>query len=442
MTKISRRDFLAFTGAGFGASVLPHALYGQSAAFDCDVVIIGAGPAGLAAARELQVQHKTFVLIEARDRIGGRVFTDLSLGPAFDTGAAFIHFADENPWRTVAENLAFDTLANRSLGGDRRYFLDGAPTDHKSDRRQVDARLDTDQDDVPDVSFVERFANAPPDLQQQAVTLARMDVGEEAERVSALDYARLWGGPDFVVPAGLGRLVAAYGEDVPVQLSTKAQTIDWSGAGVSITTDSGTIRARAAIVTVSVGVLASGALRFIPPLPHKTQTGIEGLGMGALTKLALAFDGERFGLAPETTLFDSEGPRAGYEFDCWLFERDIVIAWFGGDQARELIRAGENEATATVLDHFAAIVGSDARNHLTGSRLCAWSTDPFALGCYSHALPGHAGARALLAAPVAERLYFAGEATGGTPHDDFGPAMTAGGAYLAGREAARNIAEL
>jgi monoamine oxidase len=445
MSTFSRRGFLAGSGAGLGSLALPLALYGREASFDCDAVVIGAGAAGLAAARELENQGKTFVLIDARQRIGGRVFTDTSLGTPFDAGATFIHFADDNPWRKIAGDLGFETVSSRSLGGERRNFVNGAPLTPQikpASYRELQSYFDADEDDVPDVSFVERFADMTADLQQGAVTLARMDVGEEAERVSALDYARLWDGPDFLVPAGFGRLVAAYGQDLPVKLSTRASAIDWSGAGVAVTTNAGRIRARAAIITVSVGVLASGALRFVPQLPQETQAGIDGLGMGALTKVALAFDGNRFDVPIETEIVDSDGARAGFEFDCWPFDRNIVVAWFGGDQARALARSGERNAVATVLDHFATVVGSDARSHFTGGRLCAWSTDPLTMGCYSHALPGHADARALLAAPVAERLYFAGEATGGAPDDDFGPAMTAGGAFLAGQAAAREIAEL
>jgi monoamine oxidase len=118
-----------------------------------------------------------------------------------------------------------------------------------------------------------------------------------------------------------------------------------------------------------------------------------------------------------------------------------VVVIFGGDHAREVVRMGEAGAVALALEQFGKLVGRDARAAFRGGRLAAWSEDPYAMGCYSHAIPGHANARAKLALPVAERIFFAGEATGGGG-DEFGGAMTAGGAYLAGQDAARKAARL
>ena len=183
-----------------------------------------------------------------------------------------------------------------------------------------------------------------------------------------------------------------------------------------------------------VGVLKGGQIRFTPALPAETQAGLDGLGMGALTKVALKFNGARFGLAPGTDLWDRLGPRASFDFECWSYDRDIVIAYFGGDHARDIIRRGEAEAVNIVLDEFVRLIGPEARKAFTRGVLHGWAADPRSMGCYAHALPGHADARAKLARPVAEKLFLAGEATGG---EGFGGAMTAGGAWLAGREAAR-----
>jgi monoamine oxidase len=434
--RLTRRHFL--TGAI--ASLCVKAAADTSLT---DVVIIGAGAAGLAAAQELSANHREFILLEARGRIGGRAFTETALGEPYDAGALYIHWSEKNPWRDIAAQLGF---ATQSEGDDTFQSFDHGTRLPESDRRRrrqtfetLSQQVDAEPETVPDVSLVERTLSSGPDVVAAAGTMARMALGEEPERVSALDYARLWSGDDLLVPDGYGTLVSRFGQPFPVTLNTAVSAIDWAGAGVRVETPSGTISAKTAIITVPVGVLKDEVIKFDPPLPDQTQAGINGLAMGALTKIALRFDGERFGIRPATDLFDREGERALFDFECWPFDRNLMITYVGGDHARDLVRRGEPEAIAQALESFASIVGSDARRHFTGGRLHAWSEDPFSHGAYSHALPGHAMARAQLATPIANRLFFAGEATGGA---DFGGAMTVGGAYLAGRDAARAVLRL
>ena len=207
---------------------------------------------------------------------------------------------------------------------------------------------------------------------------------------------------------------------------------------MAVESTAGTLTARAVIVTVPVGVLASGAIRFTPDLPVGTQEGLHGLGMGALTKIGLRFEGDRFGLPPNSNLWDSLSDRASINFECWSWDRDLVVALLGGDYARGLLAGGERAAIEAMLDRLSLLLGAGVRRAFRGASVNGWARDPYALGCYSHALPGHADARGKLAGPVAERIWFAGEATAGRD-DDFGPAMTAGGAYLAGQAAVRAI---
>ena len=437
----TRRTLLA----GAMSLALPRALRAQGAAFDVDVIIIGAGAAGLAAAQRLRVLGKTFVVLEARDRTGGRVFTDTSLGGAYDAGAFYIHWAERNPWREEALRFGVEAIDETTLPrGTNLFFENGAPSERNRNRRAywngLSDLFDTEAGPVPDVSFVERVRDQP-DMQRGVFGMARMSLGEEAEQVSALDYARLWSGDDLILPQGYGALVQRFGADIPVRLSTPVRLITWGGAGVRVATDAGELTARAAIVTVSVGVLARQSIRFDRPLPAETQAGIEGIGMGALTKVGLSFGKERFGLLPNSNLWDSLGPRAGFNFECFPFDRDVVIAYFGGDHARGVVKLGEREAIALLVERFAAMVGAEARKAFSGGRMHAWCDDPYAMGCYSYARPGFADARARLARPVAEKLFFAGEATAAGSDGSFGAAMTAGGAYLAGQAAAVSAAK-
>lgn len=414
-------------------------------AFDVDAVVIGAGAAGIAAGRELARLGRSAVVLEARGRVGGRVFTDRSLGDPWDAGALYIHWSDRNPWTQIAAQLGFETLDPSSLGGGTRFFDFSEPSDtpRRGGFGLVQRFFDTDVSPVPDVSILERVGGPEADVAQAAMAIARMSLGDEPERISAVDYARLWAGDDLVVRQGYGSLVERAAQGLDVRLSTPVEAVDWSGAGVRVTMKSGVIRARAAIVTLPVGVLQKGGVRFTPDLPQRTRDGLAGLGMGALTKVALKFNGDRFGLSPGTDLWERLGPRRSFNFECFTHDRDVVIAFFGGDHAREVMAQGERGAVRIVLDEFKRLVGARAEKSFVAGKLAGWATDPWSMGAYSHALPGRADARALLAEPVGERIWFAGEATAGSqPGEDFGGAMTAGGAWLAGAAAAKAVAGL
>ena len=435
-SSVTRRSLLA-AGATLA---LPRALRAQ-ALFDTDVVIVGAGPAVLGAARACVRTGKRFVMLEARERIGGRVFTDASLGAPYDAGAFYIHWAERNPWRTIAADLGVSVRDENAIpSGAWLSFENGAPVERSGRRRQfaeLSRRFDTDLSEVPDVSFTERVEDAP-DLLQGARGMARMAVGEEAERVSALDYAGLWSGDDLIVPDGYGALVQRFGAAFPVKLSTPVTHIRWDGRGVVVESPAGRLTARAVIVTVPVGVLAAGAIRFTPELPALTQEGLGGLSMGALTKIGLRLDGSRFGLPVNSNLWDEIPGAGGINFECWAFDRNLIVALFGGDFARDVLAQGERAAVETMLDRLTAMLGPKVRGAFKGASVNGWATDPFSMGCYSHARPGQASARARLAQPVGERIWFAGEATA-VGDGDFGAAMTAGGAFLAGEAAVRGV---
>jgi monoamine oxidase len=436
----TRRDVLALSAAA--VAVPRFTLAGRQ--FHTDVVIVGAGAAGLAAASALKERELDFVLIEARNRIGGRTFTETALGQPYDAGAIYIHWAERNPWREIGDRFGF-AMRPDSNGAPLSFEGGQQTSDSERKRRRrsfeiLNADLERDPADVADISFVDSAKTKGPDVVAAAGDLARLELGEEPERVSALDYARLWSGDDLLVPEGYGSLVARFGAGLPVQLDTSATAVDWHGPGVSVDTTKGTIRARAAILTMPVGVLAAETIKFRPSLPNASLDGIAGLGMGALMKIALRFDGERFGIRAEDDVLERVGERAVFDFDCFPFGRDLVIAYIGGDHARQIAASGEGAAIDAALAAFVNVVGSEARPHFVAGRLHAWSEDPFCLGSYSHAKAGYADARAKLANPVGERIFFAGEAVGGG--DGFGDVMTAGGAYRSGLRAAASVQRL
>ena len=427
---------------GTGALAASFAIAGRAAAAaDIDVVVIGAGAAGIAAAQALQSAGKRAVVLEARSRVGGRAFTDSSLGPAYDAGAMFIHWAERNPWVQIARDLGIATPAE-SWGSGFKIFADGKPmADSDRNRRrsafgQIDRRQETVDLTQRDMSIAELLGDLGPELAPVAASGLLLSIGEESSRISARDYQRLWSGDDLIVPSGYGNLVARSAAGLDIRLNEPVETIRWDGPGVTVTTRSGTLRANACIVTVPVGVLKAGTIRFTPELPAATRDALAGLHMGALTKIALKVEGDRFGITPGVSFLEAAAPERLMNLDMFPGGQDIVIGYCGGDYARKLSEAGTEEARAHLVDLLAKMVGADIRKAVRQVSFPAWWTDPFARGSYSICDPGHEAARDALAQPIGNRLFIAGEATAG------GGAMTVGGATLAGRAAAAALTRL
>lgn len=410
-------------------------------AAEADVIVIGAGAAGLAAAHDLKAAGRKAIVLEARNRIGGRAFTDASLGPAYDAGAMFIHWAERNPWVQIARELGVET-PGESWGGGFRVFADGKPmADADRQKRrgafgQIDRRLETVDLTKRDLSVKDLLGDLGPDMSQIASSGLLLSIGEESDRISARDYQRLWAGDDLVVPSGYGNLVARHGAGLDIRLNQPVSEIRWDGPGVAVTTPAGTLRANACIVTVPVGVLKAGAIRFTPELPARNRDALDGIGMGALTKIALRVEGERFGIAPGMSFLEAGSPSRLMNFDLFPEDRDLIVAYCGGDHARELSAAGTDAARAHLTGLLTRMIGGDIARAITGISFPAWWTDPFSRGSYSVCLPGREAAREQLAEPIGGRIFIAGEATAG------GGAMTVGGATLAGRAAAAVVARI
>lgn len=435
---LDRRTILT----GTGAAAASFAIAGRTAAAtDVDVVVIGAGAAGIAAAQALRAARRQAVVLEARSRTGGRAFTDSSLGTAYDAGAMFIHWAERNPWVQTARDLGIETTTE-SWGSGFKVFADGQPMAEPERRRrrdafrQIDRRLESVDLGPRDMSISELLGDLGPELAPVAASGLLLSIGEESSRISARDYQRLWSGDDLVVPSGYGNLVARSAAGLDIRLNEPVETIRWDGPGVTVTTPSGTLRASACIITVPVGVLKAGTIRFIPELPSATRDALAGLHMGALTKIALKVEGDRFGIAPGASFLEAAAPERLMNLDMFPGGKDIVIGYCGGDYARKLSEAGTDEARAHLVDLLAKMVGADFRKTVKEVSFPAWWTDPFARGSYSICDPGHETARDALAQPIGARLFIAGEATAG------GGAMTVGGATLAGRAAAAALTRL
>jgi monoamine oxidase len=409
-----------------------------------DVAIVGAGAAGLAAAKTLERRGLSFVVLEASHRIGGRAYTEeLAPGVPFDLGCHWLHSASLNPFVGIADSLGLrydktaPSLLNDSAGLFRSVFVDGAwaGTDDKRDLGACFKRAYGAIEDGPDRSVAEvteRDGRWTP-LFDYFVSLFS---SADSDQVSARDVAAYRDtGEDWPVEAGYGTLVARFGAEAPVALNTAVQEVHWSGKELRLGTNRGEVRARKAIVTVSTGILGAGDIRFDPPLPAWKQEAIAALPLGNHNRIALVFDRNVFGEDhPRSATIMTSGTEP-MTFRIRPFGQDYVHGMTGGRFADWLERAGPEAAADFAKEKLRQAFGSDITRHIVRHLVTAWRGDPLIKGAYSAALPGRSDQREELARPIDERLYFAGEAT---TTDFF---ATAHGAYLTGVAAADAAAD-
>ena len=436
----SRRRLLQGIGAaaafgGFGARLLA-----QTA--PPDVIVIGAGGAGLTAAKELQAAGISVIVLEARDRIGGRAFTDTSLGVPWDRGCSWLHASAINPWVAYARQTDFEVFPDRMTRhvyeGSRR--LSGAETaGYRAARERAQRELaDAGRRglDIPAEAALTQATLADPWYPLVAAGMTAWE-GIEAANYSALDsYQFVEQGDDLLIPRGYGTLLAHYAKDIAVTPRTPVSRIRWNARGVTAETPGGAFTARVAVVALPSAVISAGAVIFAPRLPVEVLQAHHDLPLGLMNKVALRF---------KRNVFPSERMEAcglrrddgrGMEYLTRLWDSNLCIGMSAGRFAYELEAAGEAAAIEHALDELARMFGGELRRHFDRGAATAWSSDPWSRGSYSHCLPGRFGARALLTRPVGGRIVFAGE------HTEQSAYGTLHGAHLSGIRAAREAQRL
>jgi monoamine oxidase len=406
-----------------------------------DVAIIGAGAAGLGAANALKNSGLSVIVLEARGRVGGRAHT-IQAAPdvVFDVGCGWLHSADKNSFVAIAGQLGFEINKDlppwreRSYGKafpqeDRNDFM--AALDEFYDRAEA-AAIEAKRTgrDEPANRYLEPGNRWNPMID----AISTYVNGTELNRVSILDMdAYEDTNFNWRVRRGYGALVAAYSAGCPLALNCAVTLIDHSGKLVRLETSLGTLTAGKVIVTAPTNLIADEAIRFHPALPAKVSAA-RGLPLGLDDKVTLALD-EPEALPKEGNLRAATMRTEMGTYHIRPFGQPCIEGFFGGRFARQLEDGGDGAITAAAIDEVVSFLGNDFRRKLKPLAESRWGHDPWARGSYSHALPGHAGERAVLAAPVDGRLFFAGEAT--SPNFF----STAHGARDSGERAARQVIE-
>ena len=398
-----------------------------------DVAVIGAGAAGIGAARRLaEAGGAQMLVLEARARVGGRVHTVAPAGFPLDRGAEWLHSADRNPLSQIARRLGF-AVHHRPPEWTSRLSRSGRTAAEEADwlaTREAHRRALRDAavqpGDAPLASVV------PPGGRWNELLDATSSWanGAELDRVSLQDNVRYEdSGANWRVREGYGRLFERLAEGLPVALDTPVSLIDHGGQAIRLGTARGTLAAARVILTVPTSIIAGEQIRFDPPLPAK-RAAAAGLPLGLADKLFIALDGELPGLGQDGFLVGSTTRRETMTYQIRPFDRPAIYCFFGGRWAAALEREGEAAMFAFAAGELANLLGNAIRRRIAPLAATAWQHDRWALGSYSYAVPGHADDRAMLAAAVDGRLFFAGEAC--SPNFF----STAHGAYMTGIAAA------
>jgi monoamine oxidase len=437
MPKLSRRRFVAASAASAAAGVALPAWSAPSVP-DVDVAIIGAGAAGIAAARRIAGGKAKVAVLEGADRVGGRCLTDTTtFGVPYDRGAHWIHAPDLNPVTPFAMRSGLEIYPappGQKIRIGRRNARESEMEDYlaavvRSNRAIADAGRSR--------SDVSCAAVLPKDLADWQKTvefvLGPFGCGKDLAEVSTADFARsAERDVDTFCRQGFGALIANLGQGLPVQLSNPVRSIDYNArSGVEIRTTRGMLTAKAVIVTASTGVLLDNRIKFEPELPRRHQDALERLALGSYDHIALELPGNPLALQRDEVVFEKSSSTRTAAILANISGTTLCTVDVGGKFGRDLSAQGEPAMVAFALEWLTGLYGADIKKAVKRTHATQWNKEPWALGAFSAAAPGGQAARVVLAEPVRDRVWFAGEAV----HETLWG--TVGGAWASGDRAAQ-----
>ncbi len=449
---MKRREFLKMIAFMTGSAIVSGCDALESG--DERILVVGAGIAGLAAAKTLQNWGYEVIVLEARDRAGGRIWTSRQWANSpLDMGASWIHGITKNP---IAELAKEHNIQTKETDYENQWI-------YKQDGREFSA---SDYETLAEYSRLfqvymgEAIEGYDEDVSIQTVLneiLAAEEVAAADKRmilyllntvieheyaadiadlsVFSLDAGEEFGGEDVIFPDGYDQIIEVLADGLDVRLQEVVQQINYGDDGVTITTDREVYEGDRAVITLPLGVLQSGRVQFSPALPNEKQNAIQDLGMGLLDKVYLRFP-EIFW--PETAELLGYVSQNKGEWAEWLniahYTGDPILLGFNAAAfARTVETWSDQQIVDSAMAALRTMFGQDVPAPLA-YQITRWAADPFALGSYSYQPPGTDGeTMAALAAPVAGRLFFAGEATSRAYQ------ATVHGAYLSGLRAAEEL---
>ena len=429
---MNRRAFLAGSAAVAAAPVLAA----PAVQPDFDVLIVGAGAAGIAAARRVAAAGRRFVVLEASERWGGRCFTDMrTFRIPYERGARWIYMPDLNPLAKLALKAGLDIYpmpAGQRLRIGLRDAREGETEDFFANLVRCNRGISDAARGKVDVSCAQALPNDLGDWRPtMEFVLGNFGCGKALSDISAMDLAK---SAEREVAAfcrqGLGTLVGKLAFGSPIQFSSPVTRIAWGDRLVEAETRGTLLTARAAIVTASTAVLASGKIKFQPGLPARHAEAIGKLGLGSYEHVAIEFAGNPLGLRSDDLIFEKAAdPRTAALLGNVSGSRLCVVE-IAGRLAADLAGDGEAAMTTFAIDWLAGLFGSGLKRAVERTHATRWTKEPWVLGAFSAAAPGGQWARKALSEPLDERLWFAGEAV----HETLWG--TIAGAWEAGERAA------
>jgi monoamine oxidase len=427
MSRLSRRSFLA-ASAAFAARPAVAAP-AKTGAGPLDIIIVGAGAAGIAAARRVAAAGARYTVLEATDHIGGRCVTDTgAFGVPYDLGAHWLYAPDINPLTRLAPRRSVEVYPapqSQKVRIGRRYAREGELEDFlaaqvKATRAIADAARKADvpssqtlPNDLADWRATVEFVLGPYECGRDLPQVSTLDLSKAAERSTAA-FCR----------QGLGTMIAALAEGVTVELNTPVKSIN--SRRPSVETAKGTLTARAVIVTVPTGVLAAGRIEFDPELPHRTVDAFGRLAPGSFDHIALELVGNPLGLQSDDLVFEKSSDTHTAALLANVGGTQLCMIEVAGAFGRDLSAQGRPAMVDFATEWLTKLYGTDVKKAIGRTHATRWNAEPYALGAASVAVPGAQVARRALMDPVNDGVWFAGEAAHETLWGTVGGAWESG----------------
>ena len=417
---INRKQFLKTSLSTLAFASLPGISFAQS---NPDVVVIGAGAAGLSATAELMRRNISVLCIEGMNRIGGRCYTDMStFGVPADLGAHWLHGHKQNEIALFGKEHKDKFKIYKEP--DRSVVYDGKKRVNENKLWKIYKKIEkfrtANSSDEPFMDLLpEKIKKNDWFDTAHKASMAR-DFGEFSSYDDSNNfYDPGWDSGNALCREGYGTLLAYYRKDVPVKLNTIVNEIKWGGQGVQVVTNKGTINAKACIVTVSAGVLKAEKIKFTPALPLRNQEALESVSMTVSNRVLMQLNKKFLGKFKSDTNFyikcDSNGAKSPETIAYGLLKMsgtNVCLFGISGQFSKDLENEGSEAMIDFVLNKLKSTFGSKFyEKYFIKAIATGWANNPFTLGGYSGGVPGKSKKRRDIKFPVGERIFFAGEAT-------------------------------